>query len=117
MLESNFQRKAITWLESMGVYCRKQNASGISRTGTPDYINCIDGLFFAIEFKKSKLDKPTPLQLKNIKDINDAGGIAIVLRPYTYSTFQIMVKIFLLDKSQNRIETFKNNLFTRVGVK
>lgn len=117
MSETNFQKKATNWLESMGVYCRKQNASGISKAGTPDYINCIDGLFFAIEYKKSDKDGPSALQIRNIEDINKIGGIAIVLRPETYSTFQIIVRIFLLDKTENRIETFKNNLITRVGVK
>lgn len=116
MVESQFQKKVTKWLESKGAYCRKQNASGLSRTGTPDYLICLDGVFLAIEYKKSMKDKPTELQKKNINDINKAKGIAIVLRPETFDVFKIMVDIFLLDKTVNRIETFKNNLIKRVGI-
>lgn len=116
MVESQFQKKVTEWLESKGAYCRKQNASGLSRTGTPDYLICLDGVFLAIEYKKSMKDKPTELQKKNINDINKAKGIAIVLRPETFDVFKIMVDIFLLDKTVNRIETFKNNLIKRVGI-
>ena len=116
MVESQFQKKVTKWLESKGAYCRKQNASGLSRTGTPDYLICLDGVFLAIEYKKSMKDKPTELQKKNINDINKAKGIAIVLRPETFDVFKIMVEIFLLDKTINRIETFKNNLIKRVGI-
>lgn len=116
MVESQFQKKVTKWLESKGAYCRKQNASGLSRTGTPDYLICLDGVFLAIEYKKSMKDKPTELQKKNINDINKAKGIAIVLRPEKFDVFKIMVDIFLLDKTVNRIETFKNNLIKRVGI-
>jgi hypothetical protein len=116
MVESLFQKKSTKWLESKGAYCRKQNASGLSRTGTPDYINCIEGVFLAIEYKKSMKDKPTELQKNNIKQINDANGIAIVLRPETFDTFKIIIEIFLLDRTENRIETLKNNLIKRVGI-
>lgn len=116
MVESDFQRKATKWLESNGAYCRKQNASGLSKKGTPDYLNCLDGVFLAIEYKKSEKDKPSELQKKNINDINKSNGIAIVLRPETFDIFKIMIRIFLLDKTLNRVETLKNNLITRVGV-
>lgn len=115
-VESAFQKKATKWLESKGAYCRKQNASGLSRTGTPDYLNCIDGVFVAIEYKKSIKDKPTELQKRNINDINKANGIAIVLRPETFDVFKTMIQIFLLDKTQNRINTLKDNLIKRVGI-
>lgn len=115
-VESQFQKKATKWLELKGAYCRKQNASGLSRTGTPDYLNCIDGVFVAIEYKKSIKDKPTELQKKNINDINKANGIAIVLRPETFDTFKTIIQIFLLDKTFTRVDTLKDNLIKRVGI-
>lgn len=116
MVESGFQKKATKWLESKGAYCRKQNASGLSRTGTPDYINCLEGVFLAIEYKKSKNDKPTDLQKYNINKINKAKGIAIVLRPETFETFKMIIDIFLLDRTAFKIETLKNSLITKVGI-
>ena len=102
MNESAFQKKATNWLESKGVYCRKYNASGLGRKGTPDYFNCLQGIFLAIEYKRSIKDKPTELQKHNIDTINKAQGIAIVLRPETFEMFKTIIEIFLLDKSSNR---------------
>lgn len=115
MKESLFQKKATKWLENKGAYCIKYNASGISRTGVPDYICCLKGVFLAIEFKKDIKSKPSELQKYNIKKINDAGGIAIVLRPETFDIFQFEIKVFLLDKTNDSINTCKRKLLERIG--
>ncbi len=43
--------------------------------GIPDLIMCINGKFIAIELKVG-YNKPTPMQIRNIKKIKAAGGIA-----------------------------------------
>ena len=49
------------------------------RSGIPDIIGCYHGRFFALELKAEK-GKPSELQLYNIKKINEAGGIALIVR-------------------------------------
>ena len=39
---------------------------------------CYEGLFFGIECKAGN-NKPTPLQEKNLEEINDAGGLDLVI--------------------------------------
>lgn len=112
--ESVYQKKTIKWLESKGLYCIKQNASGLSRAGTPDYIINLNGLFFAIEFKKSIYDKPTPLQSYNINKINNTMGIAIVLRPEKDSVFKQTMLLFFDNKI--KLESLKENLISIVGI-
>ncbi len=43
--------------------------------GIPDLILCIYGRFIAIELKVGN-NKPTPMQIRNIKKILAAGGVA-----------------------------------------
>ena len=49
-----------------------------SSKGTPDRQFCIEGKFIAIEAKREKDGKPSPLQLKRIEEIRKAGGIAFI---------------------------------------
>ena len=47
--------------------------------GIPDIIACIDGRFFGFEVK-TETGKPTALQETTIRKINNAGGMALVVR-------------------------------------
>jgi hypothetical protein len=49
--------------------------------GTPDRLICINGVFVAIETKKSKHDAPSPKQVYELDGVVNAGGIAIVAYP------------------------------------
>lgn len=52
---------------------------GISaNNGTPDILACLNGRFIAIEAKAGK-NKPTDLQTLNLKRIDEAGGLALVI--------------------------------------
>jgi len=52
---------------------------GISaNNGTPDILACLDGRFIGIEAKAGK-NKPTDLQTLNLKRIDEAGGLALVI--------------------------------------
>ena len=52
---------------------------GISaNNGTPDILACMNGRFIAIEAKAGK-NKPTDLQTLNLKRIDEAGGLALVI--------------------------------------
>ena len=53
-------------------------SNGMGRMGIPDLICCLHGRFIAIEAKAGK-GRPTQLQLKSLRQIDEAGGIALVI--------------------------------------
>lgn len=54
---------------------------GFGNSGVPDVIALIKGRFIGIEAKAGK-NKPTALQLKNLKAIQESGGIALVINEH-----------------------------------
>jgi hypothetical protein len=51
---------------------------GYGKSGVPDIVGCYNGIFFGIELKAGN-NRPTPLQKKNLSQINMAHGIALVI--------------------------------------
>ena len=51
---------------------------GYGRSGVPDIVGCVNGRFVAIECKAG-LNQPTALQEREMKNIKDAGGVAVVI--------------------------------------
>jgi len=52
--------------------------SGYGNAGVPDFLCCVNGNFVAIEAKAGK-GKPTALQEKNLRDIKESNGLALVI--------------------------------------
>lgn len=75
MLEKHIQSKIIDYLESKGAYVI--NVCSPTKAGQPDIVFCYDSAFGAIEVKQPG-QKPRPLQIYHIDQINEAGGVAIV---------------------------------------
>ncbi|MDD5848061.1 MAG: VRR-NUC domain-containing protein [Firmicutes bacterium] len=50
------------------------------KSGTPDLLYCIGGIFFAIEVK-SETGRPSDAQIAQMARVELAGGIAIIARP------------------------------------
>lgn len=100
--EGRFQARVKAWLEKYDVYDIKQNASALSKTGVPDRISCIHGLFIGIEIKKNDEEEASPLQQHNIKQIKDNGGVAFVLRPSTFKKFKEITLEFINNKDLNK---------------
>lgn len=63
-------------LKQRGAYYFFPVTGGFGRSGIPDIIACYKGNFVAIECKAGK-NKPTELQLLEMKKIGDAQGVAI----------------------------------------
>ena len=76
--EKKVKNKVVEILKRYKVYYFYPMTGGYGRSGVPDIVGCYKGQFFGIECKAGK-NKPTALQLKNIKDIRDNNGIAIVV--------------------------------------
>lgn len=87
LAESDFQRRVIKYLRGKGYYVLNIAGSSQQRKGTPDLIACINGAFYGIELK-CKGNKPSPLQLHAIEEINKSGGHGIVLYEEQFDTFK-----------------------------
>tara|TARA_R110001606_G_scaffold80294_1_gene185365 strand:+ start:645 stop:953 length:309 start_codon:yes stop_codon:yes gene_type:complete len=72
-------------LKHMGAYYFYPVTGGYGRSGVPDIVGCWEGRFFGIECKAGK-NLPTALQLKNLKEITDSGGIALVINEENVSS-------------------------------
>ena len=76
--EKKGKNAVVATLKKAGAYCFYPVAGGFGSAGIPDIVACYMGRFFAIECKAGK-GKTTALQDRNIAQIRDAGGFAIVV--------------------------------------
>ena len=65
-------------LKDARVYFAMPIGSGYGNAGVPDFLVCHHGRFIGIEAKAGK-GKTTALQDKNLNDIRESGGVAIVI--------------------------------------
>lgn len=79
--ESRRQRRIRKALQSeCGGWWRKIWGGGpYQHAGIPDLLGCVDGYFFAFEVKEDD-GEPSELQLDEIDEIRDAGGVASIVR-------------------------------------
>lgn len=74
-LESAIVKKILTWLNKQpGVKAEKTHGGMYGKAGKPDITGCIRGRRFEIEVKRPG-NKPTPLQMKELRDWKAAGAI------------------------------------------
>ena len=76
--EAKVKKKVVEQLKKLKAYYFYPMTHGYGRSGVPDIVGCCESVFFGIECK-AKGNKPTPLQEKNLREIKDAGGIALVV--------------------------------------
>ena len=76
--ESKVKTKIHAILKKRGAYAVNYIGGISANNGTPDILACLQGRFIAIEAKAGK-NKPTDLQTLNLKRIDDAGGVALVI--------------------------------------
>lgn len=63
-------------LDAHGVYYFPPATGGYGRSGVPDFVGCYKGKFIGVEVKTGK-NTPTALQMRELKRIKEAGGIAL----------------------------------------
>ena len=76
--EAAVKKRVVAQLKQLGAYYFYPVTGGFGRSGVPDIVVCYNGAFIGIECKANG-NKPTPLQDKNLKQIADAGGLALVI--------------------------------------
>ena len=76
--ESKVKKKVHVLLKERGAYAVNYIGGAYANNGTPDILVCLCGRFIGIECKAGK-GKPTALQIKNLRDIDHAGGLSLVV--------------------------------------
>ena len=89
--EKDFENKIKAFLREQGCwYIKYWAGGGFTTAGVPDLLICCNGRFVAVEVKAST-GKPSDLQLKKIRDIRKAGGVAFVLYPDQFEECKHMI--------------------------
>ncbi len=76
--EKKVKNAVVKQLKELGAYYFYPVTGGYGASGVPDIVGCYYGRFFAFECKAGK-NKPTPLQQKNIDQIQEMKGIVAVI--------------------------------------
>ena len=72
------KQQVVKMLKERHVYYFFPVAGAYTSIGVPDIVACIKGRFVGIECKAGN-NRPTELQLRNLEDIRDNGGVALVV--------------------------------------
>ncbi len=89
--ESKVKSAVVKLLKAHNVYYFFPATHGYGRSGVPDIVACVRGRFVAIECKAGK-NEPTALQQREIKNIQTAGGIAVVVREDNVDLVETIIK-------------------------
>ena len=65
-------------LTKYGAWYYMPVSMGMGKHGIPDFICCMEGIFFAVEAKAGN-KQPTDLQKMQLEKIRTAGGMALVI--------------------------------------
>jgi Holliday junction resolvase len=85
--ERKVKNKVVALLKAHGVYYFFPATYGMGRSGVPDVVCCMRGRFLGIECKAGT-NKPTPLQLRELTAIQEAGGVSLVINETNIDTLE-----------------------------
>lgn len=88
--EKRFENKIKRFLDDNNCWYVKYFANNYTKRGIPDLLACVNGYFVAIEVKAEN-GTPSELQKYNVKKIQEAGGIALILYPKDFEYFKDLV--------------------------
>lgn len=89
--EKKVKDKIVRILKDEGVYYFFPATHGFGRSGIPDIVGCVAGMFFAIEVKAGR-NKPTALQVAEIEAIRRSNGVAIVANEENWEAVRELVR-------------------------
>lgn len=89
--EKKVKDKVVKILKGFGVYYFFPATYGFGRSGVPDIVCCFQGNFIAIECKAGK-NTTTALQDRELEQIREAGGQALVVNEETIHHVQILIE-------------------------
>jgi len=76
--ESKVKARVKKVLSDLNAYYAMPQGTGFGNSGVPDFVVCFRSRFIGIECKANG-NKPTALQYKHLKDIQDSGGLALIV--------------------------------------
>ena len=90
--EKNFENRVKTFLKDRGAWVLKYWGGAVyTKSGVPDLLVCFSGRFIGIELKASR-GKPSDLQLYQLREIEKAGGVGILLYPKDFEVFKKFIE-------------------------
>lgn len=84
-------------LHELGAWYAMPMGTGYGRSGVPDFLVCLDGMFIAIEAKAGK-GTTTALQERELKRIGEAGGLTFVVHEEGLDTLARDLRTFVREK-------------------
>ena len=89
--EAKVKAKIKTILKAHGAYYAMPIGTGLGNSGVPDFLVCHNGKFLGIEAKAGK-GKTTALQEKDLRDIDRAGGLTLVITEENIDVLEMMLE-------------------------
>jgi Holliday junction resolvase len=99
--EAKVKASVVKLLKKHNIYHFFPATHGFGRSGVPDIICCMHGLFVAIECKAGK-GKTTALQDRELKRINAARGVTFVINENNQQTLEVFVKQYMATEDDDR---------------
>jgi Holliday junction resolvase len=101
--EKKVKQRVVAQLKALGAYYFYPVTGGFGSSGVPDVVCCLDGRFIGIECKAGK-GKTTALQDKNLREIEAAGGVALVINEDNVDNLTGIIREWLdiLELSRNK---------------
>lgn len=104
--EKNFENKIKKFLEEKTCWFLKYwGGAAYTKSGIPDLLVCCNGYFLGIEVKAPN-GKPSPLQIHNLKKIDEASGFAILLYPKDFELFKNFVDCLMVGDGENALHNY-----------
>jgi Holliday junction resolvase len=97
--EGKVKAKVKKALDNMGAYHFSPATGGYGKSGVPDIVACLRGRFIAIECKAGR-NRPTALQEKNLDEILEAGGVALVIDEKNVDLVVALISINLTSSQE-----------------
>ena len=94
--EVKVKKKIKEVLNAHEVYFVMPIGTGYGNSGVPDFLCCVEGKFVAIEAKAGN-NRPTALQEKHLWEIEEKGGVAMVINEQNLMAFDGYIRL-LKDK-------------------
>lgn len=89
--EAKVKKQVVAVLKKHGAYYFYPVTGGYGRSGVPDIVACFKGKFLGIECKAGK-NTTTALQQKNLREITENGGLALVISEEDVAWFADLMK-------------------------
>lgn len=89
--EKLVKQKVEAILKAEGAYYFFPATHGFGRSGVPDIVACVNGMFVGIECKAGT-NKPTALQVRELERIRAANGVAVVVNETNWDMLPELIR-------------------------